>query len=222
MKKNSIVCLGLAFVFQMLLSTTSFSQNAFACDEFPTSDELLNSYVSNFVSKSKDFDSRFAELFEALATIDQQTVSSLVSSGDTSVFNQYPQFNDNDLIAAKGLVQENYLLLWSRHAKLYPNLDSVTRSERIKSIIKCCASKLIYESFGNSLLGDECERERRNCIIAVGAEAIAMHLACGALDLTIIGGIICHGAAFTYQITQGNNCNIAARRCREAQQQQPQ
>jgi hypothetical protein len=69
------------------------------------------------------------------------------------------------------------------------------------------------ETAGNKV-NDPCETERINCILAVGAEAALMHLGCAGLDLTFIGGIICHGAAFLYQRSAGRNCNIAAAKCK--------
>ena len=43
-----------------------------------------------------------------------------------------------------------------------------------------------------------------------------MHLGCAALDVSIVLGIICHGAATTYHLTEGNTCNLEADKCRGA------
>ena len=80
------------------------------------------------------------------------------------------------------------------------------------------SKKASFKKSKNQLLvnyePDDCNRERGNCIGSVAAQAAAAHLACAAADLTIIAGIICHGAAIIYQITAGDNCNIAYRRCK--------
>ena len=61
---------------------------------------------------------------------------------------------------------------------------------------------------------DECERIRRNCLLSVASEAAIMHTTCLSLDLSLIAGALCHGAAVLYQWTAGNNCNEEAARCR--------
>ncbi len=63
------------------------------------------------------------------------------------------------------------------------------------------------------LIGGDCEAIRRNCIASVAAEATIMHIGCAVADISVIGGVICHGAAITYQVTAGNNCNRTARNC---------
>ena len=61
---------------------------------------------------------------------------------------------------------------------------------------------------------DDCEKIRVNCILSVAAEATIMHLGCSALDLTFIFGILCHGTSTMYQKTAGDNCNLAANKCK--------
>lgn len=61
---------------------------------------------------------------------------------------------------------------------------------------------------------DRCEDIRRKCIYSVAAESAIMHLGCAGLDLSVIGGIICHGAAFVYQYNAGEKCNLEAENCR--------
>ena len=65
---------------------------------------------------------------------------------------------------------------------------------------------------------DICERIRKNCILSVGGEALAMHMGCAALDLSVVAGLICHGGVILYQKTANNNCNLEAERCRSKNQ----
>lgn len=58
-----------------------------------------------------------------------------------------------------------------------------------------------------------CESIRVNCIASVSAQSLAMHFACASIDLSVVGGIVCHGAAFVYQYTQSNICNAEAEKC---------
>jgi hypothetical protein len=46
---------------------------------------------------------------------------------------------------------------------------------------------------------------------------MSAHLACATVDLTMIGGINCHGAAIIYQVSASDTCNAEAEDCRDAQ-----
>ena len=75
----------------------------------------------------------------------------------------------------------------------------------------------IRESFGvrrsQSNYRGSCETIQQNCVIGAAAEATIMHFACGALDLAVIPGLICHGAAIAYQISASSTCNTNYERC---------
>ncbi len=53
---------------------------------------------------------------------------------------------------------------------------------------------------------DSCDRTYRNCMGGTTAAAIAAHAGCIALDPTIIGGIVCHGAALAIQYFAQDEC----------------
>ncbi len=55
---------------------------------------------------------------------------------------------------------------------------------------------------------NNCDSHLRVCAIEASADAALMHLGCGALDLTVLGGIMCHGvvAGWHYNALQG--CNL--------------
>ena len=76
-------------------------------------------------------------------------------------------------------------------------------------------TKLKGELFSDEISNfvNPCTTIKNNCLIAVAAEAGIMHIACAALDPTVIAGIICHGLAITWQITQGNICISNAQTC---------
>ena len=75
---------------------------------------------------------------------------------------------------------------------------------------------LALENFNDDSLykSNNCERIRRNCII--GAGAILGHLGCATLDVTIVAGIVCHGAVLVIQAVVSDTCNAEAEDC-EAQ-----
>ena len=58
-----------------------------------------------------------------------------------------------------------------------------------------------------------CERKLRNDLAINATEAFAAHLACGSLDLTVIGGILCHGAVVTWHYYQNDNAILEYENC---------
>jgi hypothetical protein len=117
-------------------------------------------------------------------------------------------------------------LFWSdqtrRHDRLVSltkkyNLSNATNRQKELAIEKTFIKLGLFSeiSLTNRALRavDPCETIRRNCIGSVAAQAAVMHIGCAALDISVIGGIICHAAAFTYQYTAGNNCNAEAEKC---------
>lgn len=71
-----------------------------------------------------------------------------------------------------------------------------------------------YQEAGISNISGRCEQRRTACLVSTAAEATLMHLGCTALDLTIIGGIACHGAAITWQLSESAICNMDYSECR--------
>lgn len=65
-----------------------------------------------------------------------------------------------------------------------------------------------------SIAQDPCEAIRQNCVISVAAVATTMHIGCAVLDITVVAGLVCHGAAIAYQYTAGNNCNLESQQCK--------
>ena len=205
----------------LMLSNKSFSQSddLFQCDQFPTTDSALNSNIRDLVAQNTEFETRMGAIYGNLSSEEQQRVDSYINNSDESLFSHFPQFDNNDLKNSVTLIKDKYSIVWNKHEEVFPHLDTDQRAEIIKTIIQCASSKIRIDGEGSleERMADDCEKERINCIASVAAQAATMHLVCAYLDLTVIAGIICHGAAFTYQWTAGNNCNIAARRCREAQ-----
>ena len=64
-----------------------------------------------------------------------------------------------------------------------------------------------------NLVDASCESIRQNCLANVAAQATLMHLGCISADLTLFGGILCHSAAFLYQVTSSSNCNTDYDKC---------
>lgn len=65
---------------------------------------------------------------------------------------------------------------------------------------------------------NSCESSRIACIASVSAQAAIMHVGCATIDISIIGGIVCHTAALVYQGTESYRCNTAAADCIKQQE----
>lgn len=52
-----------------------------------------------------------------------------------------------------------------------------------------------------------------NCVTGAAAVAVLEHIACGAADLTIILGIICHSAVVTLHMAANNSCSYGYEDC---------
>ena len=99
----------------------------------------------------------------------------------------------------------------------YYNFSDITKEKKREIIFKKL-QKAINKSNGDTKVftidvSKTCNDIRINCILAVSAEVLIMHWGCAVLDLSVIGGILCHGAATLYQATAGNNCNLNYQQC---------
>jgi hypothetical protein len=157
-------------------------------------------------------------IYQKLSGEQQKQVNEFLARGDQMLFTVFPEFNDEELKTDVTQMREKYVAVVKKHEQLFPRLESKQREDIVKTIIQCAAVKhrIEEEAVESAKYAfDPCETERINCIASVSAEAAIMHLNCTVLDLSIFGGIVCHGAAIVYQITAGNNCNLAAKRCRQ-------
>lgn len=212
----------MAFFIVMGLLNKTYSQqksppDILNCDKYPTENAQLNGLVDNLVRYNREFTLRMTSIYENLSPERQEVAAAYFQRGDTSLIDEFPQFDNQQLKDSRVQIRNEYLTVWSRHQSLFSGLESSQRGQVISDIIHCAGVKdEIQRQFAGNRAIDPCETERVNCIISVGSQAALMHVGCAGLDLTIIGGIICHGAAFTYQWAEGRRCNSAARRCREA------
>ena len=223
-KKIRNLLSGFVMAVALLCLNPSFSQSlskavSTECDIYPTTDPGLNSSVQDLLTQVDRFESRMGVLYQKLSPDQQEQVNSLLSYRDEALFTAFPVFNDEELKASVTQIREKYAAVVKKHEGIFPGLDRRQRDETVNAIVQCAGAKARAERESlqsGKFAFDRCETERRNCIISVGAQAAGMHLACSIADLTIFAGIVCHAAAFVYQVTAGNNCNIAAERCRRS------
>jgi hypothetical protein len=104
--------------------------------------------------------------------------------------------------------------LWKKY-----DFNAYTNEEKKAAVLKTFEQISNKNKFHSkpvilNFIFDDCEKIRVNCILSVAAEATIMHLGCAALDVTFIFGILCHGTSILYQKTAGDNCNLAANKCK--------
>lgn len=104
-------------------------------------------------------------------------------------------------------------------SKIYRELIQEYNLQTVDPEIFLEKNKLLLNEISQSnenlriLSGCNCERLRVNCIIETAAIATGLHVACIAADLTVALGVICHSAAYTYQIVASDTCNANAENC---------
>jgi hypothetical protein len=236
MKKINYFFTIMVLFIVMGLSNKSYSQQPnppeiLNCDKYPTQDGQLNGFVDNLLRYNREFTLRMTSIYENLSPERQEVAAAYFQRGDTSLIDEFPQFDDQQLKDSRVQIRNEYLTVWSRHQSLFTSLESNQRRQIISDIIQCAGVKDEIQrelsgnragsepsktESGNRAAGDPCEDERIDCLISVASQSALMHAGCAGLDLSIIGGIICHGAAFTYHWAEGRRCNRTARRCREA------
>lgn len=91
------------------------------------------------------------------------------------------------------------------------NIGNLTQQEIKKVILNVILEKNLIPSKSNDPCN--CYRIARNCIASVTATAVAAHLGCAGLDLTIIAGIICHAAVLVIQGAETDSCVANRDRC---------
>ncbi len=69
-----------------------------------------------------------------------------------------------------------------------------------------------FETYSNN-----CERRRRNCFAKASAAATTGHIACYALDLTVVLGLLCHGAVTVAWVAANDDCQLDYEDCIEDQ-----
>jgi hypothetical protein len=154
---------------------------------------------------------------------DIHTLQNYISDGQLSEYEKSNihkvfGYTDKDLFWKDRTLQNNRLVDLSKNY----DLRNITEKQKRNAIEKAFLTLKLFSKTSTTgqiqqrLIDDPCETIRVNCIASVAAESAIMHLGCAALDLSIIAGIICHAAAFTYQYTAGNNCNLEAAKCKEA------
>ncbi len=153
---------------------------------------------------------------------DIQTFRNYIGDGqlseyETSNIHRIFGYTDKDLFWKDQTLQNNRLLDLNKNY----DLKNITESQKRKAVEKAFVTLNLFSQPSTTdtnqmLVADICERIRLNCLASVLAEATIMHMACASMDITVVLGLLCHGAAFTYQITTSNNCNLEAIRCKDS------
>jgi hypothetical protein len=212
----------ISFPFFAATTNPGFSQSSLPdtpCDDYPTSDEMLNGLVKNLVGNMSEFTSKMTSIYLRLTQEEQSLALTYMSKRDRNLFQRFPQFEDIEVQNAVVLVWTAYSSVLERFSELFPGANYDERIEKTNNIIKCCAAKNADAQFESSDSNrfDDCVITRKNCLRSAVSAATIMHLGCAVADLGIITGILCHAAVLAWQIAESNICDAEYKQCKEKQ-----
>ena len=186
--KRIILTIG---IIVAILLNSAIAQTGFSSD--PLLYEVLTNY-ENEVSNVKD-----------VKAIKEYLADGDLTEDELSTFYIHMGYNSHNEMVDFIKNQNDKLVVLAKRYNLSKNNNGEIKDQIKQAYINMTPPNYVAE---------DCASDRLNCIGAVSAEAAIMHIGCAGLDLTVIMGIICHGAAFTYQITASNGCHSAYNRCR--------
>ena len=185
-----------------------------------SSEEVLKLSINN-IDKDPLFQDYVFKMQNQFNSVQDYTLlSSLLKDGKISneeanlMYKAYGYSNNEEFRFEYIQLSNIMRQLWKKY-----DFNAYTNEEKKAAVLKTY-KQLSHKNTFNSMqialnsMYDDCEKIRVNCILSVAAEATIMHLGCSALDVTFIFGILCHGTSILYQKTAGDNCNLAATKCR--------
>ncbi len=214
MKKN--------FILITLVAVIAVVATLFSCQKDGTIFKQIPLSLNN-IHKDKDFQSFIITL--------QNQVKQVKDINTIAIISKKSKLTDQDiekLSLAYGYISKQEFL--NDQEIFTNNLNKLDKKYNFKDKNSDSLLVAVYKTFDELHLfsktnntngalvfmaggGDPCETARVACLVSVAAQAVLMNLACGGLDLTIVLGIICHGAVITYQISASAGCNATAQTC---------
>lgn len=185
-----------------------------------SNEEVLKLSINN-IDKDPLFQEYVSKMKNQFNSVQDYTLlSSLLKDGkitneEANLMYQVYGYNNNEEFRFAYIQLSNIMRqLWKKY-----DFNAYTNEEKKAAVLKTfeqISNKNQFHSKPVTLnfMFDDCEKIRVNCVLSVAAEATIMHLGCSALDVTFIFGILCHGTSILYQKTAGDNCNLAANKCR--------
>lgn len=206
-------------IFPSVIIIFLFSLILVGCKKV-SNEEVLKLSINN-IDKDPLFQEYVSKMKNQFNSVQDYTLlSSLLKDGkitneEANLMYQVYGYNNNEEFRFAYIQLSNIMRqLWKKY-----DFNAYTNEEKKAAVLKTfeqISNKNQFHSKPVTLnfMFDDCEKIRVNCIMSVAAEATIMHLGCSALDVTFIFGILCHGTSTLYQKTAGDNCNLAANKCR--------
>lgn len=206
-------------IFPSVIIIFLFSLILVGCKKV-SNEEVLKLSINN-IDKDPLFQEYVSKMKNQFNSVQDYTLlSSLLKDGkitneEANLMYQVYGYNNNEEFRFAYIQLSNIMRqLWKKY-----DFNAYTNEEKKAAVLKTfeqISNKNQFHSKPVTLnfMFDDCEKIRVNCILSVAAEATIMHLGCSALDVTFIFGILCHGTSILYQKTAGDNCNLAANKCR--------
>jgi hypothetical protein len=163
------------------------------------------------LSKDKSFVSYVKDQLEFNKNNNIEQVNELASQkeiGEGQLGLIYEAFNTNEKQYNEFVKLQNSRMLILREKY---NLASVSIDE-LSPIVGLVFDQVSPGS-GNQTEGEPCRDRYNNTLVNIAASAVIAHAGCVAADVTIVVGIICHGAVTAWWITENNDAEFAYQDC---------
>ncbi len=102
-------------------------------------------------------------------------------------------------------------------------LNYLDKKYKIRNLSSIQISDLIFKGYENyNMIENQtivskpgnCERKLSTCRGKANSASLAMHAGCAVLDVTALPGLLCHGAALSFQYYALDECNIDYDECK--------
>lgn len=197
-------------IIKITLSTFIASVLLFSCskDEYAIEEQNTFENIDN-LSKDVTFKNSLEESIHVVTQIENlDKVETLLQKGELS------EMELEELSRALGF--KNLSAYKDFINKQALDLNQLNLKYDLNTLDQNTIQSAAIESFSEELATkNNCERIRRNCIINAAAAATVAHLGCGALDVTVVAGVVCHAAVVIAQAATSDNCNAAAEDCEQ-------
>ncbi|MDY8138623.1 hypothetical protein [Aquimarina sp. 2201CG5-10] len=187
----------------------------FSCSKDDIVSDQQNTFEDvNDLSEDASFTKLIEENIDLMSNISNlERAKELLSKGDN-----LSEAELNELSNSLGFSDLNNYVEFYKNQNVV--LKELNKKYDLTSYDEATIQSLAIENLNNNSSmqrSNNCERIRVNCIASAAAAATVGHIACGAWDLTIIGGILCHSAVVVAQAVASDTCNANAEECAKTQ-----
>jgi hypothetical protein len=186
---------GIVFIFSVFLLTLIY---ACETDQVDIQTEVIG---------TKQLQS--SEVFDDVLIMTQEAYERIVDYDIVLEFSKKSDLSqDESRLLAEAMGYRSLEDFEAFNLSLKEKLNTLESEFNIGALSQEDLESLIEEKNQEKFGGDPCNcfGMAQNCLNSVTAAAVIAHLGCTTLDLTIVGGILCHAAVLVVQHSESNNC----------------